>query len=259
MGEMVQPIDPTKIPIVRERDGSAFADSRDVAAFFGKRHEDVLRAIRGLHCSHEFTTRNFAFRDEIQKHSTGASRTTFVEMTRSGFVFLVMGFTGERAAEFKERYINRFDSMERELQQRAATRVDPVVLLNDPAILRGLLGSYAERVEQLEHAVGVMAPKVQSFDRLVTAHGSVCITDAAKQLQVPPSELFRWLRTHNWLFKRGGADVPYQSRIALGYLEAKMTTVQRSDGTDRIVVQARITAKGLARLAGEFEGTPRLL
>lgn len=136
---------------------------------------------------------------------------------------------------------------------------DPVAMLNDPAALRGLLGSYAERVENLEFQIGEMAPKVQSFDRLVTAHGSVCITDAAKQLQVPPSELFRWLRTHNWLFKRGGADVPYQSRIALGYLEAKTTTVQRSDGTDRIVVQARITAKGLARLAGEFEGAPRLL
>lgn len=257
MGEMVQPVDPTRIPVVRERDGKLFADSRDVAAFFEKRHEDVLRAIRGLHCSHEFTTRNFALREEIQKHSTGASRSTFVEMTRSGFVFLVMGFTGERAAEFKERYINRFDAMERELQARQKTDVS--VLLNDPAALRGLLGSYAERVENLEFQIGEMAPKVQSFDRLVTAHGSVCITDAAKQLQVPPSELFRWLRTHNWLFKRGGADVPYQSRIALGYLEAKTTTVQRSDGTDRIVVQARITAKGLARLAGEFEGAPRLL
>lgn len=256
MGEMVQPVDPAKIPIIRERDGKLFADSRDVAAFFGKEHKHVLRDIRELHCSHQFMQSNFG---PFKIRDLTGETTSHVEMTRSGFVFLVMGFTGERAAEFKERYINRFDAMERELQQRAAARADPVALLSDPATLRSLLGSYAERVEKLERTVGMMAPKVQSFDRLMTAHGSVCITDAAKQLQVPPSELFRWLRTHNWLFKRGGADVPYQSRIALGYLEAKTTTVQRSDGTDRIVLQARITAKGLARLAGEFEGTPRLL
>lgn len=254
MGEMVQPVDPAKIPIIRERDGKLFADSRDVAAFFGKEHKHVLRDIRELHCSHQFMQSNFG---PFKIRDLTGETTSHVEMTRSGFVFLVMGFTGERAAEFKERYINRFDAMERELQARQKTDVS--VLLNDPAALRGLLGSYAERVENLEFQIGEMAPKVQSFDRLVTAHGSVCITDAAKQLQVPPSELFRWLRTHNWLFKRGGADVPYQSRIALGYLEAKTTTVQRSDGTDRIVVQARITAKGLARLAGEFEGAPRLL
>ena len=30
------------------------------------------------------------------------------EMTRDGFVYLAMGFTGKKAAEFKERYIGDF-------------------------------------------------------------------------------------------------------------------------------------------------------
>ena len=35
-----------------------------------------------------------------------------VEMTRDGFTFLVMGFTGAKAAQFKEQYISEFNKME---------------------------------------------------------------------------------------------------------------------------------------------------
>jgi phage regulator Rha-like protein len=33
------------------------------------------------------------------------------EITRDGFTFLAMGFTGKRAAEFKEKYIAMFNAM----------------------------------------------------------------------------------------------------------------------------------------------------
>ncbi len=36
-------------------------------------------------------------------------------MTKDGFVFLVMGFTGKKAAAFKEAYIAEFNRMEAEL------------------------------------------------------------------------------------------------------------------------------------------------
>jgi hypothetical protein len=37
------------------------------------------------------------------------------------------------------------------------------------------------------------APKVAAIKRLASAAGAICISDAAKQLQVPPSKLFQWL------------------------------------------------------------------
>lgn len=39
-------------------------------------------------------------------------------ITRSGFSFLVMGFTGKNAAGWKEKYINAFDMMEKALLQK---------------------------------------------------------------------------------------------------------------------------------------------
>jgi len=69
------------------------AARRDVAATFGKRHDDVLKAIRDLNCPTNFTERNFA-PSEFQD-STGRTLPCF-EMTRDGFTRLVMSFTGVR-------------------------------------------------------------------------------------------------------------------------------------------------------------------
>ena len=43
-------------------------------------------------------------------------------MTRDGFTFLAMGFTGKVAARFKEAYIEAFNEMERRLQEQQSTR-----------------------------------------------------------------------------------------------------------------------------------------
>ncbi len=42
------------------------------------------------------------------------------EMTKDGFVFLVMGFTGKKAAAFKEAYIAEFNRMEERLNGAVA-------------------------------------------------------------------------------------------------------------------------------------------
>lgn len=102
-------------PALVARMGKVFANSRDVAEHFGKRHADILRAIDNVECSAEFSQRNFASWET--PHPTVKGRTIrAVDMTKDGFTFLVMGFTGKQAAPFKEAYIQRFDEMEEELR-----------------------------------------------------------------------------------------------------------------------------------------------
>jgi Rha family phage regulatory protein len=65
--------------------GHAFADSRDVAATFGKQHGNVLQSIRNLNCSDDFSRLNFQFAvflDEQEKQRP------CYEMTRDGFTRL---------------------------------------------------------------------------------------------------------------------------------------------------------------------------
>lgn len=92
----------------------AITTSLKVAEYFGKRHCDVLRAISQLECSNDFRERNFASMLEIRKLQNGGTRKCeYYRMTRDGFTFLVMGFTGKVAARFKEQFINAFNEMEK--------------------------------------------------------------------------------------------------------------------------------------------------
>lgn len=123
--------------------------------------------------------------------------------------------------------------------------------LNDPGALRGLLLTYTEKVLALESQLEEAQPKLDGFDRIAQADGTMCITNAAKVLQMRPKDLFAWLAQNGWTYKRPGSAtwLGYQSKTAQGLLEHKTTTVWRADGSEKVTEQVRITAKGLTRLS----------
>ncbi|AXD72694.1 transcriptional regulator [Salmonella enterica] len=100
-------------PQVTVENGRAVTTSVAVAEYFRKMHKDVLKKIDNIDCSVEFNERNFAPVEYID--AKGEKRPAY-QITKNGFVFLVMGFTGKRAAAFKEAYIAEFDRMENELR-----------------------------------------------------------------------------------------------------------------------------------------------
>lgn len=104
--------------VYKNENGVAVTTSYLVAETFGKPHANVLRDIDGLHCSDGFHKLNFEFMFSIRELPNGGSRNErYCVMTKDGFTFLAMGYTGKKAGEFKERYINAFNAMEKQLQQ----------------------------------------------------------------------------------------------------------------------------------------------
>ena len=87
--------------------------SLKVAEAFNKQHRDVIRKLKCLECSDEFNARNFTHVEYRDKK--GELRKAY-EMTKDGFMFLVMGFTGKKAAQIKEAYINAFNQMANQLR-----------------------------------------------------------------------------------------------------------------------------------------------
>lgn len=88
------------------------ATSLKVAEYFNKRHDNILRGINKLECSKEFRALNFEEASYLDEQ--GKLRPMF-KMTKDGFIFLVMGFTGKAAAQIKEAYINAFNWMAEQL------------------------------------------------------------------------------------------------------------------------------------------------
>lgn len=98
-------------PEVIVRSGRPVTTTKSVAAFFAKQHQHVTQKVESLDCSEQFLTSNFS----LVTYEHNGNTYKMYEMTKNGFVFLVMGFTGKKAAEFKEAYISEFDKMEAEL------------------------------------------------------------------------------------------------------------------------------------------------
>lgn len=92
-------------------------DSRTVAREFGRRHAEVLRAVADLlpDLSPEFRQRNFA--SATYTDAQGKPRPMY-RMTQAGFSVAVLGFTGRKAVQLRERFVIAFERMAAELQQR---------------------------------------------------------------------------------------------------------------------------------------------
>lgn len=102
-------------------DSTLTTDSRRVAKHFKKRHDNVLRAYDKLGCSDEFRALNYEVTIADVAGPKGATRQErIVRMTKDGFAFLAMGFTGKQADKFKEAFINAFNAMNEQLQRIGA-------------------------------------------------------------------------------------------------------------------------------------------
>ena len=97
-----------------ERD-EAVCSSLDVSRSFGKRHDNVLRAIGGL-LENEETQKMFKKSNYVD--SQNKQKYPMYLMNRDGFSLLVMGFTGKKALDWKLKYINAFNQMEKIIRER---------------------------------------------------------------------------------------------------------------------------------------------
>lgn len=244
---------PVPAPIIHVVDGRYLADSRDIASLFGKEHYQVLRDIRALHCSGQFRANNFV---SIKGKDLTGEFTSHVLMTKDGFAFLAMGFTGAKAAVFKEAYIATFNDMEARIRHQAN--------LDDPKALRALLLGYTETlitaqktIEAQEAQLITAAPKVEAYDALIATDGLICLTDAGRALNCGPRLFVDFLKT-KWLFRKDGDLLPLAKYRETGWFAVKPKALPgRPATTDdagveiapavkaRIVMQTMLTAKGL--------------
>lgn len=99
----------------------AVCSSLQVAEKFGKRHADVIRAINNL--LENDSTQNCVrcFNKSSYTDAKGEKRPMYV-MNRDGFTFLVMGFTGNKANEWKWQYIKAFDKMEEFIKEKKSQK-----------------------------------------------------------------------------------------------------------------------------------------
>ncbi|WP_331708673.1 phage antirepressor KilAC domain-containing protein [Pandoraea sputorum] len=212
--------------------------SQEIAELVEKRHDNVKRTVETL------VNHGVIESPQIEEIPTA---------TRPATVYVFTGERGKRdsivvVAQLSPHFTARLVDRWQELESGAFAL--PKTL---PEALR-LAADMAEQKAKVEAALAVATPKADALDRIATAEGSHCIRDSAKVLQLRPIDLTRWLQANHWIYRRAGCGpwLGYQDKIQLGYLEHKVTIVTRSDGSDKVTEQVRITPMGLTRLSARI-------
>lgn len=91
-------------------DNKIFTTSKSIADVFEKNHQHILEKIKGL-LQDEFSWSNFR---HISIDDNYGRKQPAYELTRDGFSLLVMGFTGAKAYDFKVKFIEAFNQLERQ-------------------------------------------------------------------------------------------------------------------------------------------------
>lgn len=138
--------------------GVAKTTSVAVAEYFGKDHKHVLRDIETLECSEEFNKSNFGL---ITYTDARGRKQPCYEMTKNGCIFLTMGYNGKKAAQIKEKYIKKFDEMERFISTLTAVKGDFCVLTD------GIKAAYGDNAPGY-----VFSNEMDLLNRIVTGVSS---------------------------------------------------------------------------------------
>ena len=212
--------------------------SREIAELTGKRHPDVKRDIQAMAKDLKEDVSSFA---RIYLDGMNRQQTEYL-LDREHTDCLLTGYS----AGLRMKVIRRWH----ELEGRVVAHLQ--VPTNFAEALR-LAAEQAEQNQQLQQVIDHQAPKVAAIKRLAAAGGAICITDAAKHLQLQPSRLFDWLERHRWIFRRKGSGrwIAYQPRITAGLMKHKVTALKPDPetGAERAAFDPLVTPKGLSRLA----------
>ena len=138
-----------------------------MAKEFGKVHAKVMRDIENLNCSEEFRLANFG--NSSFKNEQGKEFPMFT-MTKDGFSFLVMGYTGKKAATFKEAYIKAFNQMENAIR----SLVKPMSQLE---VLQMTVNQMVEQEKRLSSVEKLAMEQKERLDKMEQADNAKALLE----------------------------------------------------------------------------------
>ena len=236
--------------VIQSSNGNDVTTSLIVAQVFGKEHKNVLRDIESLSCSEDFNRLNF---ERITYKDARNREQTAYEMTKDGFSFLVMGYTGAKAGEFKERFINEFNKRE------ALLKNDDYILMRSQQILQKRvenLQAENKRLEQQnalqEEQLRQAAPKVQYVDNVLQSVNTYTSTQIAKEVGMDAAKFHKALKERKVMFYQSGTWMLTAKYQGKGYTKMRTHQFTRNDGSIGTSSYTVFTEKGRAMVHSIF-------
>ena len=223
--------------ITKTEDGKLVVSSRRVADDFKKRHSDVIEKIQQL-IKAEKSAMSMLI-ESSYKAGTGKNYKEYL-LTRDGFSLLVMGFNGREALEWKLKYIEAFNAMERKLKEISK----PDSYMIDDPIERAK--RWIEEREQYNKVVSELEEQNSFVNKISESNGSMLVREVAKLASkgnITIGEKALWNKLREWGYISRKSTEPMQSAINAGWFEVIERVVER-DGKSFVYKTTKVTNKG---------------
>ena len=227
-----------------------YTDSREVAKMVGKRHDHLMRDIRGyikiLNQSLKLDTDDF-FKKSNYKAGTGKIYPCYL-ITEIGCELIANEMTGEKGILFTIECMNAFHSMEEKLKERNQNML--ALPKNYSSALRVLADKVDENSNlketnaQQQQVIEEQNPEINYYDVILSSKDAVSITKIAKDYGKSAKWLNRYLHNKKVQFKQGNTWLLYQPYAAQGYTKSETVSLDRYDGTTGTVIHTKWTQKG---------------
>ncbi|HBH3396307.1 TPA: Rha family transcriptional regulator, partial [Clostridioides difficile] len=204
-------------------------ESREVAELIEKKHDNLLRDIRGykkiLEDSSNLRSQDF-FIESTYINTQNKIQPCYL-LTKKGCDMVANKMTGEKGIIFTAIYVTKFEEMEQELKEQ-----QPKLPTTYKEALQQLLIEVEEKEQlQLENqekdkVIQLQQPKVLFADAVASSDDSILVGELAKLIKqngvdIGQNRLFAWMRENGYLIKRKGEDynIPTQKSMNLGIME----------------------------------------
>ncbi|UTO28715.1 Rha family transcriptional regulator [Bartonella harrusi] len=217
--------------------------SREIAELCGKQHSNVMRDIRNMLT--ELGEKRGEFKFEATYLDKQGKAKNCYHLPKRECLILVSGYS----TALRAKIIDRWQAVE---TQVATSQID----YSSPQAMIGFLNHLQSQIEQKDHVIAELEPKAKALDGLKRSDGLFGLIESAKMLEVRPKDLTDYLRKHDWVYRRapGAPLLPYQDKIKKGLMDCPAITIQRPDGTEKVLPSTKIKSRGLACLREQIHG-----
>lgn len=242
--------------IVFQQDGQAMTSSIIVAKEFGKEHKHVLRDIRDLLSkggAPKIGLTPMFIESSYVNEQNGLTLPMYL-ITRDGFSLLAMGFTGDKALEFKLKFLKAFNAMGELLSS------DEYILMRSQQILQRLNDQLSQKVKMLEgentfleQENRILAPKAKYTDDVLMSNEGYTFEQMAKELNFRSTQKFTQVLIEKKIcYKRSDTYMLFAEYAGKGYTRPRTAKWIRGDGSVGTKTYTVWTEKGRRFLHEKF-------
>ena len=210
--------------------------SLEIAEITGKRHSDIMRAIRNMEDAWENVCGcKFALTSQIIDMPNGGTRNEpCFSLSKRECLYIATKFNDEARAKL----IIRWEELEK--QHQAAfpipqTYADALLLAANQAKQieeqQKTIKANAEEIVALSSAITEMKPKVSYYDQILASKSTVTVTQIAQDYGMSAKAFNVLLRNFGIQHKVNGQWILYAEHLKRGYVHSKSVDIIRRDGS----------------------------